>query len=64
MRKCRAVADRRVLPVDDVLPPSATARACALVRKRAGAKSVALSALARVDRRLVGPAAQVGEGVA
>jgi len=45
----------RVLLVDDVMTTGATARACALALKRAGAKSVTLLTLARVDRRLAAP---------
>lgn len=56
VRKPRAIEARRVLLVDDVMTTGATASACALALKRAGAKSVALLALARVDRRLFDPA--------
>jgi len=42
----------RVLLVDDVLTTGATAAACARVLKRAGAKHVAVLALARTDRRM------------
>jgi ComF family protein len=41
----------RVLLVDDVLTTGASASACARALKRAGAKHVALIALARADRR-------------
>jgi ComF family protein len=46
----------RILLVDDVMTTGATASACASVLKRAGAKSVTLLTLARVDRRAVQPA--------
>jgi ComF family protein len=56
VRKPRAIEARRVLLIDDVMTTGATASACALALKRAGAKSVTLLALARVDRRLFDPA--------
>jgi predicted amidophosphoribosyltransferase len=40
--------------VDDVMTTGSTASACARELKRAGARSVSLLALARVDRRLAG----------
>ena len=46
------VAGHHVLLVDDVMTTGATARACAAVLRRAGARSVTLLTLARVDRRL------------
>lgn len=53
-----SVSGLRVLLVDDVMTTGATARACALALKRAGASSVVLLTLARVDRRLAVPAGQ------
>jgi ComF family protein len=50
-RARRRVAGLRILLVDDVMTTSATAGACARALKRAGAKSVSLLTLARVDRR-------------
>ncbi|HZT30953.1 MAG TPA: ComF family protein [Bryobacteraceae bacterium] len=47
---------RRILLVDDVMTTGATAGACAMVLKRAGARYVGLLTLARVDRRFRAPA--------
>ncbi len=48
----------KILLIDDVMTTGATAGACALILKRAGAKSVTLLTLARVDRRLAAPSAR------
>jgi ComF family protein len=61
VKKPRAVEACRVLLIDDVMTTGATASACAHALKRAGAKSVALLALARVDRRLFDPANDAAE---
>jgi ComF family protein len=45
------IEGRRVLLVDDVFTTGATASACAVALKKAGARSVVLLTLARVDRR-------------
>lgn len=46
-----AASGLRILLVDDVMTTGATGSACALALKRAGARSVTLLTLARVDRR-------------
>jgi ComF family protein len=51
----------RILLVDDVMTTGATAGACASVLKRAGAKSVTLLTLARVDRRLAASTARTSQ---
>ena len=53
----RPVQGLRILLIDDVMTTGATAGACATVLKRAGAKSVTLLTLARVDRRLAASSA-------
>jgi len=56
--KC-SVQGLRILLVDDVMTTGATGSACAAALKRAGAKSVTLLTVARVDRRVAqaaGPA--------
>jgi ComF family protein len=63
VKRPRAVEGRRVLLIDDVMTTGATAAACSLALKRAGAKSVVLLALARVDRRLVELANRVSREV-
>jgi ComF family protein len=52
-RKGMDLREKRVLLIDDVMTTGATAAACGLALKRAGAKSVCLLTLARVDRRRV-----------
>jgi ComF family protein len=54
----RDVAGLHILLVDDVMTTGATGSACAFALKRAGAKSVTLLTLARVDRRLAAPSAR------
>jgi ComF family protein len=46
---------KHVLLIDDVMTTGATASACAIALKKAGAVRVALLTVARVDRRLDGP---------
>jgi ComF family protein len=53
----------RVLLIDDVLTTGATASACAKVLKRAGARHVAVAAVARTDRR-VSSIVSIGEPLA
>lgn len=53
----RSLEGLRILLVDDVMTTGATGSACGSVLKKAGAKSVTLLTLARVDRRAPQPAA-------
>lgn len=55
VKRPRQIEGRRVLLIDDVMTTGATASACARALKRAGAKSVTLLTVARVDRRVVEP---------
>lgn len=52
LKRRHSVQGLRILLVDDVMTTGSTGSACAFALKRAGAKSVALLTLARVDRRL------------
>jgi ComF family protein len=51
-RASKALKNRNVLLVDDVMTTGSTGAACAAALKRAGAARVALLTVARVDRRL------------
>ena len=52
--RSRDVRGKRILLIDDVMTTGATAAACALALKQAGARRVALLTVARVDRRMEG----------
>lgn len=53
-RASKTLTGRRVLLIDDVMTTGSTAAACARALKQAGAGSVVLATVARVDRRLEG----------
>jgi ComF family protein len=50
--RSQGVQEKRILLIDDVMTTGATAAACALALKQAGARRVALLTVARVDRRM------------
>jgi ComF family protein len=54
-RKRAKISGRRLLLLDDVLTTGATLNEAAATLRRAGAESVAIITLARVDRRPAGP---------
>jgi ComF family protein len=58
-RTSRTLTGRRVLLIDDVMTTGSTAAACARTLKQAGAASVVLATVARVDRRFEGARAQL-----
>jgi len=61
IRRPDRVRGKRVLLVDDVLTTGSTASACARALKEAGARYVAVLALARADRRHASDAADQGD---
>ncbi len=62
-RRAKQLDGRRVLLIDDVFTTGATAGACAIALKMAGARSVVLLTLARVDRRRTDIPTGVNTGV-
>lgn len=60
VRRRQSVSGLRILLVDDVMTTGATGSACAAALKAAGARSVTLLTVARVDRRFTDPSATVG----
>lgn len=60
VRRRQSVSGLRILLVDDVMTTGSTGSACAAALKAAGARSVTLLTIARVDRRFTDTSATAG----